>query len=93
MALIAAATQRHLAAAGDRNDGRAGYWERGAGPALVLNAGEAINEQRRNSFAGGMVVPMVSSGHYKNKQENYKIWHMFNVCTDICKTIMVYSVQ
>ena len=79
--------QRHRAAVSSGGDGRTGRWQRAAEPAPVGDAAEATSEQRRDGSAGGMVVPMVSSGYCKNKQENYEILYMMNVCTGIYETI------
>ena len=56
----AAATQRHHAAADDGGSDGAGRWEWITGPAPVADPSEATNEQQRNGFTGGMIVPMVS---------------------------------
>ena len=85
--------QCHRAAANNGGDGRTGRWQRAAEPAPVGDAAEATSEQRRDGSAGGMVVPMVSSGYYKNKRENYEIMYMMNVCTAIFKTIIGYYLQ
>ena len=85
--------QRHRAAANNGGDGRTGRWKRAAEPAPVGDAAEATSEQRRDGSAGGMVVPMVSSGCCKNKREYYKIMYMMNVCTAIFKTIIGYYLQ
>ena len=55
-----AATQWHHAEADNGRSGRAGCYERMSGPVPVTDADEATNKQRRNDFAGGMIVPMVS---------------------------------
>ena len=55
-----AATQRHHAEADNGRSGRAGRCEQITGPSPVTDADEATNKQRRNGFAGGMIVPMVS---------------------------------
>ena len=85
--------QRHRTAANNGGDGRTGRWQRAAEPAPVGDAAEATSEQRRDGSAGGMVVPMVSSGYYKNKRKNYEIMYITNVCTAICKIIMGYYLQ
>ena len=54
------ATQRHCVEADNGGGGRTGYWECAAESASVVDAGKATNKQRRDGFAGGMVVPMVT---------------------------------
>ena len=82
--------QRHHAAANNGGDGRTGRWQRAAEPAPVGDAAEATSEQRRDGSAGGMVVPMVSSGYYKDKREYHEIMYMANICTAISKIIIGY---